>query len=385
MGKGLLIVTLGAFMAISVLMLQTEETEVRTAEKQGGYQSEVMAREIARSAYNVAWGRARKAGNDLEQAMININGARPDGSPDPKGTMVGDYQGGSFNVQAKLINGKYLTITAEGIFADASHIIGDNYTADLLIVEDSSTVTVEFLDSMAGYCSAVFLERMVPEDEVDTSMMVCHKGKQTKVLNNPSALTAHLGHGDTPGFCPADLVEDLEVKYVRLEPEMIFDSGRWRAMSESRTSPADKVLAPGTLINFFIGVDKNCSEQGKWVDEYDGDKYDWEHRALREDTDLGEVVEGKFAMVEQHAINTQRWRIGFEDLRHFSDAQHEDIKANSYGGSWDGTSYNGTGWTLDSEGYKELRNFGGKPDFSDQVIEVTLTSCSGSCPTPPAS
>ena len=87
-------------------------------------------------------------------------------------------------------------------------------------------------------------------------------------------------------------------------------------------------------------------------------------------------------MIEPHPADDQKWRIAFEDLRSFSIKQHEDIKANSYGSDWDpiAESYGGTGWTeTDSNGYRMLRDYGWKPDFSDQVIQVSFNSCSGSC------
>ena len=171
-----------------------------------------------------------------------------------------------------------------------------------------------------------------------------------------------------------------------MSPEMVFDAGHNRAESNSRTTPADIILDPGTRMNFFIGVDKDCSEEGIWEDNFQSDSYDWIHHALQEDTDnLEDLQEGLYSMIEQNESNDQKWRIAFEDLRSFSEAQHEDIKSKSYGNNWNATTetYGGTGWTeTDANGYRKLRDFGWKPDFSDQVIEVTLEPCGGLCEPP---
>ena len=139
-------------------------------------------------------------------------------------------------------------------------------------------------------------------------------------------------------------------------------------------------------MNFFIGVDKDCSEEGLMEDNFVSDTYDWVHHALEEDTEnLEDLQEGLYSMIEQNETNDQTWRIAFEDLRNFSDAQMEDIKGNSYGGNWNGETYTygGSGWDeQDALGYRRLRDFGWKPDFSDQVIEVTLAPCGGPCEPP---
>ena len=52
---------------------------------------------------------------------------------------------------------------------------------------------------------------------------------------------------------------------------------------------------------------------------------------------------------------------------------------NGYGdGSWDSEqgTWGGDGWEFDADGYRELTNTGAYPDYSDQVIEITLLPCS---------
>ena len=89
-------------------------------------------------------------------------GTNSGGNPDFDGEMLGDYQGGHFAVQAYSLDGQNVKIRASGWFGDAEHIINENYNVKLLTVKEQSRVTIEFLESMAGYCSAVFLQQYVP-------------------------------------------------------------------------------------------------------------------------------------------------------------------------------------------------------------------------------
>ena len=364
MGKGLLIIVFGSILAGSLLMFQQKGTELVTTERQTGYQEEVLAREIARSAYNIALKLAQAAGDDLDQAIENINGTLANGAPDYQGEMTGKYQGGHFAAQGFTADGQNVKIRATGWFGDAEHTINENYHVQMLTVKDSSRVTLEFLESMAGYCSAVFLQRFIPNN-----------GQGTPTLNKLDADGNPLPEGPV---VPSD-----DGKYYIMSPEMIMNSGHNREGDELRVSPDNVILAPETRVNFFIGVDKDCSEEGLWEPTYKDSRYDWVHNALEEDTEnLEDLQEGPYSMIEPHPADDQKWRIAFEDLRSFSVKQHEDIKANSYGDDWDPVleTYGGIGWLdRDVNGYRKLRDFGSKPDFSDQVIQVSFTPCSGSC------
>ena len=74
MGKGLLIIVLGGMMAATTLSFQSKQTALETTKSQTAYEEELLAREIARSAYSVAYRLAQSAGNDLDQAIANVNG-----------------------------------------------------------------------------------------------------------------------------------------------------------------------------------------------------------------------------------------------------------------------------------------------------------------------
>jgi len=353
MGKGLLIIAIGGMMASTTLSFQMKQTALETTKVQTAYEEELLAREIARSAYSVAYRQAQSAGNDLDLAIANVNGTLSGGRPNLDGEMIGDYQGGDYAVQAYSQDGQNVKIRSIGHFGNAEHIINENYNVKLLTVKEQSRVTIEFLESMAGYCSAVFLQQYVP----------------------------NTGQGRPAG---SQLTDDE--RYWIMPPDMVFESGHNRAESDARTTPHNIVLDPGTRMNFFIGVDKNCSEEGIMEDSFVADTYDWIHHALEEDTEnLEDLQEGLYSMIEQSDTDDQKWRIAFEDLRDFSNSKMEDIKANSYGGNWnDGSqTYGGSGWDEhDALGYRKLRDFGWKPDFSDQVIEVTLTPCGGLCEPP---
>jgi hypothetical protein len=346
MGKGVLILVFGILLAGATVLYQSRNTALETTRQQTGYEEGVLAREIARSAYNIALEKAQQAGNDLEQAIANVNGTTEDGSPDYNGKMTGAYQGGTYEAQAFLIDGQNLGITATGFFGEASFTVNSKYAIALLEVKERSLLTVEFVLSWAGYCSAIYLQQ-IPD--------------------------GYVAEEDT---LPA--------------PQMIFASGHYHPEG-TRTTPSDIVLEAGTRINFFIAVDTDCSEEGEWVPEgsFDASTYDWIHNAL--DTgveELEDMQEGLYAMIEQDTENDQQWRIGFEDLRVFSEAQHNDVKAHGYGegNAWDATeeTYHGTGWEIGDDGFRVLQDFGDRPDFEDQVILVTLVPCGSDCPVDPS-
>jgi len=365
MGKGLLLIVAGMIIGGSILTFQSKQTAIRTTEVQTKYEEELLAREIARSAYGVAFRKAQSAGNNLDLAIGYVNGTLKSGKANLNGKMTGSYQGGTYIVQAYSLDGQKVKIRATGLFGRGEFIINDNYNVKMLTVAVHSRVTVRFLESMAGYCSAVFMQRFVP-----------YNGEKKPPM------TGNYGNDANKGYALTKSKLSDDGRYWVMPPEMLFDSGHNRSGSDVETTP-DLSLAPKTRVNFFIGVDQDCSEEDIWVDQYDDQLYDYTHHALEEDTqNMIDLQEGKHAMIEQNKSNNQVWRIAFEDKEVFVDEQLNDIKANSYGGDWDSATntYGGSGWTEeDSYGYHKLYDFGTKPDFSDQVIEVIMQPCSGPC------
>ena len=63
MGNGLLILVFGAVLGATVLSFQQKQTALETTERQAEYEEEVLAREIARSAYNIAKKLVQAAGD----------------------------------------------------------------------------------------------------------------------------------------------------------------------------------------------------------------------------------------------------------------------------------------------------------------------------------
>ena len=347
MGKALLLIVLGAGFALSTQIFTSQESEGRTARAQRGYEEETIAREIAVSAFNVGMGDIRDHGERLAQAVQEFNGTDFRGR---SGTYTsGQYAGGRYTVRAELTSGHSVRLVSTGMFGydgrtgtyRSTYTMHDEYRVPVLTSREPSLVNVRFIDSTAGYCSAVFYQAYTP------------------TMTAGTVPTAQL-------LFPAD-------------------------NSDRRTArPAREiVVAPGTQMNFFIGVDENCSSRPPDMSTcaaraytrsytYNASTFNHTHSALVVPAgSLNEAHEDVWGFVEQHPTNRQRWRIGFEDIHNeawklvptgqvFNALQN--IKANGY---------SGLGWpTVDAEGYRQLRDSGSTPDFDDQVIEVTLTPLS---------
>src|SRR5690606_27913629 len=344
MGKALLIMVLGTGLYLAVTQFGTQDALVGTAERQGEYQEEIIAREIARSGFNVAMSMIRPYGGDLLGAVQVVNGER--------GDMRGEHQGGEYRVKARLVGGFTIELASTGYFGGrwvngeyrdgAKHVMTDRYTIPVLNSRSCSVLKVRFLDSQAGYCSAIFLQRYpfgVPLDSPPTPEML-FAASHNDDYND--------GMGDN----------DLTVT---------------------------KYIDAGTQMNFFIGVDENCSTRPHNPRGYDvlshvynPRDYDHLHYALDIDVEeLREMEESIWALVEQHPVDNQRWRIGWEDIHNTSWDRPEGtdprnslqaLKLYGYDLNNDGR---GDGWTRPSPtDYRRLRD--GQLDLSDQVVEVTL-------------
>jgi hypothetical protein len=384
MGKAALLITFGAALFVAQGLLSQTETERYTAQNQGDFENGVVAREIARSGFNVAMGILRDNGNDLHGAIkaINIHG-------NGKKYLEGEHQGGTFRVQAELVTGEMVRLTSVGYiggefyqlrgnqepeagwcrdqdpfsreyYSGSCHTLsdspiyeyelpsGDPLTAKL----ECGKLEVQFIDSMAGYCSAIYLERTLP--------LGITEGE------DPNAGTPE----------PA---------------EMLFIPGNNRNGLRSTVS---KYVRGGTQMNFFIGVDMNCSTRAtstsvEGYPQFTGSiaspaPYDHLHYALQEEIGkLGDMSETVWAFTEMHpeslnedeatGLITQRWRIGWEDQHRTAwDNPNSNDPRNSLQ-ALKSQGYEGLGWTqVDGRGYRKLEDFGDRPDFSDQVIEVKL-------------
>lgn len=362
-----------------MMLYQTKQSSVETRNEQSAHQEKVLAREIARSAYNAASSRAREAemdGKDNSEIAALIN------SGDHS---TGSYQGGTYEVWARPIEGSSYAITATGWYGDAEYEIGGGHTlANTLEVpcEGDCEVTVQFEESQAGYCSAIFLQRMVPKsnnghgnnaDGVDNS----NKGNSKAKEDGNSSVDDEAKRGSASS------------RYHILEPELVFAPGNNRDGAEA-TYKGD--LVKGTLLNFIMAVDAdyNCEKRGENVSISDP-SFNYTRPALKESSDgLRQLEESVWTITEAYPKTIvdgvkallgeeieAMWRISYEDLRFTSD-QLEDIKVNGYPRSgnsarWNGTTYSGQGWSFGPNGLVDLKNYGRLPDFSDQVIRVWLT------------
>ena len=349
MGKALFIIVLGTFVAGSVLYMQSSNTKLATADRQATYQEKMLAREIARSANGVAHLRLQEAGSNYNLALAKINGFSDDGKPNMHGTFSGSMNHGEFRVKAMPLDGQNIKVETVGVYNGIEEKIISYHRVEMLVVKEPSRLRAEFMMSEAGWCSAVFLQQFIP-----------------------------ISPGDSTSATTGVVSEDG--LWFEKDPEMIFDSGNWR--NGETVEPADIVLEAGTRMNFFIGVDQDCSERGVWVDTYNPDDYNHIHYAMDHEESVTEMLEGTYSMIELNHLNEQTWRIAFEDQSFYTDGQYNDIKLNGYGnGVWDEEShtFGGTGWGTDIDGYKALDNWSSQPDYSDQVFEIGLLPCGGPC------
>ncbi len=370
MGKFILLFVTATVMGGSVLLLQSDTDRLQADDRQALRQEEALAREIARSAYNRIVSMARKLEAEqpdltLEELIDQIGGQ--------DNPLTGHVKGGTYEAWLYPVGGASYGAVAIGRYKRATHQVGAHrLMRRTLEVTQPSQVKVTFLESMAGYCSAIYIQRFVPKN------------------NN--------GMGNNPGQCdpsnPAlgnscENQQDIELrgngngKYIALEPELVFAPGNNRDGAEALYST---VLNPGERVNFILAVDAdfNCERRGDTSIDINDPFFEYTRPALVESVaDFNQMQEGEYAMIQPHPTRPNVWRIAFEDLI-FSRAKLEDVKRWSYGdrkwrkrrgaqwGERNGKrSYGGWGWTkIDARGYYQLEDYGHMPDFSDQVIEV---------------
>ncbi len=370
MGKFMLLFVTATVVGGSVLLLQSDIDRLQADDRQVLRQEEALAREIARSAYNRIVSMARKL--EVEQ---------PDLSRDELISLVGDQdnpltghlKGGTYKAWLYPVGGASYGAVAIGYYGRATHRVGAHrLMRNTLEVTQPSQVKVTFLESMAGYCSAIYIQRFVPRN------------------NN--------GMGNNLGGCdpsnPAlgsscENQQDIELrgngngKYIALKPELVFAPGNNRDGAEALYTT---VLNPGERVNFILAVDADfyCERRGDPNIDINDPFYEYTRPALLESVgNFNEMQEGRYAMIQPHPTRPNVWRIAFEDLI-FSKKKLDDVKRWGYGdtrwrrrrgpqwGERNGKySYGGWGWSgQDHYGYYPLRDFGHMPDFSDQVIEI---------------
>lgn len=333
MGKYSLLITLGVATALTVLSLQAEHTSLDTKEQQTRRQGNLIARQIARTGYNSVLAQARAESGDDEAVSEIVSDV---------GTITGDYEGGQYRAWLEKISPTAYKAVSVGGYKVGEDILeyrigdgyGDNRAVNVPEVDTASTLNVSFEQSQAGYCSAIYLERLLPD---------------TKPENQPN-------------------------------PEMVFPPGHNR---NDEATTFEKTIQSGTKLNFILAVDKDCSHEEDTTAAYPED-YNHVQRSFKQDVSrLNKMKEAPYGMVEETG-SSQGWRVSFEDQRVFSEPQLWDIKGkNGYpntsspdDGDWNSEeeTYGGDGWDKNSDGLRDLKDYGEIPDFSDQVFKVGLQS-----------
>ena len=232
MGKVALLVVLATGIASATILFTSQETDVRSAAVQGEYEADVIAREIARSAFNSASADVHRFGTDIDAAINNFgtlitSADMPEDQKCANGKATcarrtGDMLDGTYVVEASYDGGNGVDIYSSGTFSynaggevvTADHDINESQTVGVLRVSEGGLLRIQFVDSMAGYCSAIFLKRTLPG----------------------------VAEEDQP------------------LPEMVYAPGNRR--NGERNIGIEVELDPGTQMNFAIGVDTSCGGGG---------------------------------------------------------------------------------------------------------------------------
>ena len=421
MGKSALLLVAAFSMAGARLLYTSQETDVKSSQQQSEYDADLIAREIARSAYNAAVSDANIHGSDVPAALaavgtlvVSANQTRGNECANRVPTCYrreGVMQGGTYRVEASVTGGNGVDIYSRGTYDYSgvqsaagntnrgrmvrlvkSHEINEMRSVGVLQVARSGKLQIQFIDSSAGYCSAIFLKRTIPG----------------------------LPEASQP------------------LPEMVYAPGHNR--NGDRNVGYETILAPGTQMNFGIGVDMNCGSGGTRPNSMQALRKteaanlltaqgpaalstlmasyrptaavfasDWNHIHWALDAGSlqnGDPQEGPWALVESDVDNNQRWRIGFEDIRNWNlastDARYNQPRYSLWATKRFGYDQNndgrGDGWAdalrtvvtpervngretgryrisevAGQDGFHDLLDSGSWPDFSDQVIMVQIT------------
>lgn len=429
MGKYALLLVAAFSVAGAKLLFSSQETDVKASQGQSEYDADLIAREIARSAYNGAVADANLKGTDIPAALLAVGPAVVSETQSTENKCAGgvpvcyrrqgSMQGGTYRVEASVTGGNRVDVYARGqydyttvqsdrskpnygqqIRAPKTYEINEMRAVGVLQVARSGILSIQFIDSQAGYCSAIFLQR------------------------TPA--------GGVPG-----------------PMEMVYVPGHNR--NGDRNVGLERELEPGVQMNFAIGVETGCAMQNKYfnpanaqwnaakreyVNKSGGNRmyflrdsrnqmvvdsvgvqefmagytyraadWNWIHWAL----DGGSLTNGNpqeapWGMVETDLDNTQRWRISFEDIDNWnllpSNPGYNNPNLSLWATKRFGYDTNndgiGDGWkdvrrnvvtekvlgrpefgynvteSAGSDGFHDLRDTGSPADFSDQVIMVEV-------------
>ncbi|MEM1128849.1 MAG: hypothetical protein AAGI71_19555, partial [Bacteroidota bacterium] len=235
MGKAILLLLAAALIGTSITALQNEDLNTSATERQAERQAEQLAREVARSGYNYTLSLARQYEANHPGATPSdiIAAVAPESSPIERTT-----QGGHYVAYLEPYSLSSFRVVSEGFYQGSGalhdHLMEGDHLTRIGPPGVPTTpppggsmdyqVDFEFIESQAGWCSAIYMQRFEPN------------------TGQPSNNTS--GHGQT--------TDD----YVAMEPELVFAAGKNR---DGAAASHTAVLKPGTLLNFVLAVDKNCS------------------------------------------------------------------------------------------------------------------------------
>lgn len=317
----------------------------RSASSQRGYQDEVIAREIATSAFNYGMGIVRSQ-LDVHKGLDMLNGASGAGK---SGTYTADrFAGGSYTVKGISTGGFSARLSATGRFGSASYTMTDDYSTPVLYVTEAGVVNVRVLRTSTSSCTGIYLKTYPPGSDPAT-------------------------------YTPVPVMTHRQI----ICEDRVYTRSSHMIWAEV-----------GTQLAFFIGSDYDCSSRAPAATEC-ADRnltrnsappmsvYNTINQAVEFDlgADFHPVKSGLYTWIEASPTRPQTWRVAWEDYMIYdrpssTDPRNSMQALKKYG-------YFGNGWPdVDSLGYRLLVNRPGAADMDDQVIEVSVTPPSDPAFTP---
>ncbi len=393
MGKAAMLLIISALIAGSLILYQSEQTNFSTLADQAERQEQIVAREIARTGYNVIVTRAQEVQKDLLDFNANtplpeiirtVNGGDDTGYSE-------DVEGGHFTAHLVRTGLETYRVESTGFFNDANHTVtGDFLLSNILNVPEGEDDTFYsgIVEEPEGTCTSVFVQRFLPINDA--------------------------GHGtQEDGLNPLNPTVDCEIgtegctyepkKYMRLPPEKLFDSAD-RYTREGTRANIYTELPPMSRLGVVIGVDEmntdgtcpQIDDPGQSAQRFysltakrpgnsgnAGRGAGGGGQASSQQGAVDDVLESKHALLQSWPDGDGNvWRIAFE-TGEWTDEQLQDIKLNGYPScvgstcNFEDGTYGGSGWTEDSYGYAQLEDRDGHPSFNDFVLEFWLRESDG--------
>ena len=410
MGKVALLLVASFGVAGATVFFTSKEADVRASATQGVYEADVIAREISRSAYNAGVADVNRHGQDITQALLNFGDVvvSADVSVDEKcangkpicSRRTGEMLGGTYVVEASANGGNGVEIYSAGTFGyqaghravSKTHRINEAHSVGVLKVKECGTLKIQFVDSMAGYCSSVLLQRTVNGDTLKPEMVYGPGNKRNGEAN--VGFERFLEAGTQMNFAIG--VENTRHKGWKCDGKTsrgALPMDIRPATVKALGTPSAATYDPATLARSLQAY------------QFSETHFDWIHWAL-DGTALqdGEPKEGPWAMVETDPTNDQRWRIAFEDQPLWNLAPGQpgydnptkslwatkrygyDVTGDGKGDGWkdeerfaltpNGAAGFAVSYLRGKDGFHDLRDTGTPADFSDQVIVVEIEPAS---------